>query len=335
MNFKSISMRQASQVKQRNFLHKKIPGLVIFCCLILSEAIAQVDYRNQFVFRHDNDFFAIQTNEDRYYTYGISAEFRREAQEKNLAYRLVKAVTPSLSSPLESFGLELMAYTPSNYDSADIRFNFDRPYAGLFFGQYQINGSLPGSNLNVALNAGVMGPSANAGRLQNWFHSIVGVDSVPGWGYQIGDQLLLHLIIEWRKELLKSDYVSLLSESKVSLGSVFSDATQGARLVIGKFAGANKSSLYGNELRNDSEPEIFLSVYGAVSLVAYDATVKGGFFSDEFDNRDLNRVVGMYGASLHFLFGSFGASLDMVQHTGRLEKSFSHRFGRVELSFRF
>ncbi|TRX60483.1 lipid A deacylase LpxR family protein [Fulvivirga sp. M361] len=312
--------------------------LVGWLCTFTTPGEAQKSsgYNHEIQFSKDNDFFVWYANSDRYYTYGMELTYRHNPNERVRQKHFIKKLFNNLKELLIDYSIQIQAFTPSNYDSTDSRFRYDRPFAGYLNGQYSVNGRLKDANLNIEFNAGILGPAVRAGELQNEFHKIIGDEKIDGWENQIENQVGLHLVVDWRKPVLSSKLFGLILESRGSLGNVFLEGSQSARLIIGRHATVNHTILYGNSLRYTSSPEYFITVAGGASLVGYNATIQGGIFQDQvLPARDVNRIIGHLQFGACFSYHSVALTYRINHVRGAVEQAFDHKYGQLMFVKRF
>lgn len=129
-----------------------------------------------------NDKFALI---DRYYTSGLHLTFRKGLSENFL---FSKTQNNKLQLNI-TVGNE--TYTPENLTSFDNR-NFDRPYAGWFFGKIELGKIKEKSAIFLALESGVTGEESLSGKLQIALHEFLNIDSRPTWADEIAYKWLFN-----------------------------------------------------------------------------------------------------------------------------------------------
>jgi len=282
-------------------------------------------------FGMDNDIFAWYNNSDRYYTYGLFASLSYKSK-KNPKWAIFenKEVVNEIS-----YGLQ--AYTPGNFTDNDDPLSYDRPFAGWNYIGYGKRLNSQDQSLFIGTTIGILGPAAAAGRIQNWFHGVIGDDYVDGWDNQVKNQFGINLLTQFNKKLWGGKNTDLLFESHNSLGSIFTHSTNRIRMRIGKFSPINSSVIYGNRVLGDGKSELFFTTSVGFKAVGYNATLQGGIFNNEqlLPASDLNRGVGLFSYGLYYAKKKFSAGAEIIHTRGEVAKTLDHKYGTIWAAFTF
>src|ERR1700743_2740955 len=139
----------------------------IFCLLMVlmgSAAVAQ-SYRDEFVFRTDNDSY-LPNRSDRYYTSGTFLYFNHALT--------IKKDSSALANKILGFEVGQKIFNPQ---SGVIPYVFydDRPFAGYLYGAVNLNLLYKDeSNLKLSAAFGVVGPASLAQQSQDFIHNLFG-----------------------------------------------------------------------------------------------------------------------------------------------------------------
>lgn len=177
---------------------------MLFVCFIPLPILASHAWQLQL----DND---IVTNSDGNYTGGAFVEYRRGLQRPlSWLTQLPKARDAGAQSEW-FWNISQQAWTPKFLDLSRPQPD-DRPYAGTLMTQLGYHQYSPSLVQELRFGIGIVGPSAQADRVQKYTHKITGSMPVEGWDNQVRDQGLLdlHYRLQYR----------------MNSGTVFSPTTQ-------------------------------------------------------------------------------------------------------------
>ena len=260
----------------------KISFVFFFCSLLIPEVNAQSDYRDQEVsFRNDNDVYLFD-NRDRYYTNGISLNYRFEPKMGSFFRRRNRVDSVKFIVDLE---LSHKIYTPQGIRRSDFSF-FDRPYAGLaYVGVSVAQFWTPTIRFSYGLEAGIIGEYAGAQFFQEWHHSILGLPEPLGWEHQIKNEPILTSKFEFNKQfVIFKEGMDVISSTNLRLGSAFLDGTQWVDLRFGKIQPLNRSGFknailgkWSDYFRNNT---YFFAGFG-VQYVHHNTLIEGSLWGDE------------------------------------------------------
>lgn len=290
----------------------------------------------------DNDAFYLIGAEDKYYSSGIFASFRKSINPNSGFYRFFNK-SDNVSNLLQGFHLSHLMYTPEDIEATNVD-QFDRPYAGGFSLGYSLNLFLKNNwQINFQQDLGIMGPAAGTGRLQYWWHNLFGMNKPRGWKYEINNTPLITSRIEVLKSFRINDILDLVYESRYEFGSVFNNIRQGATVRLGNLSGIGKSGyrngLIGNQFIKSKvgqtiEWYIFWGI--ATEFVLYNATIEGNLIGRESIHTEIAKGrmnLRKSGLNLHWQKFDFG--LHFYYNTAETTEADEHRFIRIRLTQRF
>ncbi len=250
-------------------------------------------------FSYDNDYFA---KDDDDYTQGVNLEVVLPVFRKNPLNKLLF----SLAQPQNKYGLafEHATFTSHTISLPDIQYG-QRPFAATFFlKSFRISDQLEKKlRLNTSFWLGVIGPGAFGQNGQVWIHELTDNWEPRGWRNQIENDVIINYSATLEKTLLSiADYVNLYGESKLRLGTLYSDISLGSSVIIG---------LLNSHLSPGSqEGKLKLNLFGRITgkAVGYNATLQGGLFNKSspytISAEGVDRFVGQYQFGLNLQFGS-------------------------------
>ena len=217
---------------------------------------AEAEGKATWLLNIDNDSFFLN-RDDKFYTSGIQIarqyQLRDAAQSTTMGWR---------------FGQQL--YTASDIKLTPAQVGPpDHPYAGwLYFGVYKDTHHGNGTYLRLGLDLGCLGPCAGGWWMQSTLHHILNQPLPQAWSTQMRNEIgaVLYAEVAPTRWLLghSMDVTPVLHGR---FGNIFSDAGGGVTLRVGRL----------NTLPND--PAWYGFVRADERLVAYNATLQGGYFS--------------------------------------------------------
>jgi|GEM_PF-3407055 len=303
--------------------------IIVLCLSFAHKSKAQAIELNA-----DNDFLIWYDQSDRYYTYGLSIAFHNRLGEKRLEKHPLKKIFPKSNNLIESLSFNSQGYTPSNYKEMKEKDKFDRPFAGRLFVNYALTSQIKHYSVKIGLNAGVLGPFAQAGQFQNWFHKKVGFEQVEGWDNQVSNQLGVSLNINMRKTLATGDAADIILEQSLSFGSIFTNISTRARIRIGQFNNIHNTSLYKTHIESESKNEYFLTFAGGAKFIGYDATLQGGIFNNSyFSASEISRIVGLLDLGAHVNVEKLAMSFSIIFSQNESTRTLGHKYGQIRLIY--
>ncbi len=284
---------------------------------------------------YDNDVF---TNTDIYYTQGIRYELVFPALRKN---PLSHALLGFRKNSVRHYGITLdqKCYTPTHLRSDSI-LHGDRPYASvLFAGAFLTsNDEANKQRLKSELDLGVTGHCALCDDEQKAIHRVL-VDPIPqGWGYQIGQDVVINYSLTYDKGIINAKYVNFILEGKAEAGTLNDEVTAAGLFRLGKMY-SYFSAIRAGE---NAEAKKF-SFYGFarawVEGVGYNATLQGGVFDQgsvyTIPNRDVERLVYGYQYGLIFSYKKLGLEYSLIHITPEFRTGMMHAWGKINITVAF
>ncbi|MAN29188.1 MAG: hypothetical protein CMH15_02870 [Mesonia sp.] len=292
-------------------------------------------YNHQFNVGTDNDFFAIFTNKDRSYTFGVNAAYRFVPENENFLTK----VFSNKEYAFHDISVQLEAYTP-NYDFETGIPTGERPYAGWTYATFATRYIFEKSFFTLKTDLGVLGEISKAGTVQDWFHKNVSGDTVlKGWENQIPNMLGVNLKANYYRSIIRNDWYDFFGSGEVSLGNVRSYVIPQLYMRVGRFYDLGRTTSLNNSILQPKDAvEYFLQASIGFKMIANDATLQGNIFSDSHDHRTLEHIdhstfhanLGGYVAYHRFNFG-------MVYHfnSGEIDSIKTHSYVSVNLDYKF
>lgn len=206
------------------------------------------------------------------------------------------------------FGQEL-------YTASDIKLPPERvgppnhPYAAwLYGGFFRDMERADGSSLRLGIDVGCLGPCAGGEWTQRNFHRILDQPLPQAWSRQVRNEvgIVLHADMAGPRWKLGPS-VDLTPSVNARFGNIHTNAGAGLLLRVGRLGGLQSRSASHGFLRADAH------------AVAYNATLQGGYFSD--DNPHTVRPKRFVGeAALGFAWrdGEYGATLALVRRSNEI-----------------
>ncbi len=294
----------------------------------------------------ENDAFV--SNRDRWYTDGVRLSFTSAEDALPAPMAWLDARLAALFGPARSrWGLAIgqSIFTPVDLDrrNPDPR---DRPYAGYLYAQIGLERRTADRLDRVALQLGVVGPSALAEQAQTFAHSILDQRPSLGWAFQLRDEPVFNLHAEriWRLALaapaegLEMDALPALS---LAAGTVQVHAGLGVRLRLGQGLARDFGPPRIRPAIADGAPPVgegfgwYLFAGAGGRAVARDIFLDGNTFRD---SRSVDRepVVGEFEIGAALLWNGLRLSATHVWRTPEFEgRGDYHRFGVLSLTLAF
>ncbi len=309
---------------------------MLMCCFGYSQKIDHlvsfraIDKDSYFKFHYDNDYFAAS---DENYTQGYSFEFADPVFKKNPINDIL--IQPKKFEMRYGLAIEHIGFTPDRYDLPEIQFG-DRPFAAAIMLKSYVVGQHVEKKLRFhsAFNLGLIGPGAFGEEMQVGIHEATGNKTPLGWHNQIKNDIVINYNIGIEKQLLSvRDLLSLQAQSNLNVGSLFTNISAGANMVIGNF-----NSPFTSEAKK-SNFQIYLYAQPVFTLVGYDATLQGGLITRDspytISSSDLERFTAQYNFGLivqtkTLFFEYTRSSITKEFATGDLAK-----WGGVRIGFTF
>ena len=244
---------------------------ILFLAYFNLEAQEKASTDNRaFNFYYANDV-AGQT--DKYYTNGIRFDLTMPVfSQSPFSLRWVTWKEGTTSYHTINFSYDV--FTPDLH----LDLYSDRPFAAVMTlgsrHQYIIAGDK--LMLTSALQFGMMGQVAGAGKMQNGIHKILpGSDSVAGWETQIRNDIVLNYIFSLDKQVHRSDFAEIIFGGTAYLGTPYTKFEVHTQLRLGIMAD------YFNRLNIAPQRGWQAYIYGDITgaYIAHNATLEGGLIN--------------------------------------------------------
>ncbi len=237
-----------------------------------------------FRFNYDNDFFSAA---DFNYTQGYNFEFVNPVLAKNPLQKLLLK-----KKSINNYGLLLegIGYTPFDIVESTIILD-DRPFASALMLRSFVTSTdtVLDYRLTSSLSLGIIGPVTGGREVQTAIHKIIDDDIPQGWKNEIQNDLVLNYELGVEKKVLAyRDKLVITTSAKAKFGTLFNSLTLSSSISTGVF-----NSVFITPKR-EYKKQFYLYAEPLVNLVAYDATLQGGFLNDSphtFAANEIERFV--------------------------------------------
>lgn len=213
---------------------------------------------------------------------------------------------------MTSFGWRIgqELYTPSDIKQpAEFLGPPNHPYAGwLYGGVYREVHRTDGTYTKAGIDIGCLGPCAGGEWTQTQFHKMLDQPLPRGWSKQMRNEagIVLHGEVAPVRWPLGSS-IDVTPAFNARFGNIFTDA--GASLLVR----AGQLNIL------PSAPTFHAYLRTAVRAVGYNATLQGGYFTDNNPHVvDPNRFTGSAEAGVVWNRGAFGARLAFVRRSNEI-----------------
>ncbi len=250
------------------------------------------DNNNQIRILFQNDIF---TNTDYYFTNGVNIEFVTP-MAKRAFYKLLPAVAKKADIELNGFSVTQNIYTPTNPDVENI-LDGDRPFSAILtLGQFKESYSISNKLfIKSRLEFGVLGPASLGKTVQSSIHQIEPV----GWNNQIANWPVVNFYFYISKSLISSNHFEFALTGDVAAGTAYNRASPGVSMRTGNFVPLLRGPA---ALGRIAQWQYWFFLDASSSLVVYDATLQGSFFSQNdpyvIEQDNISRVVAEIAAGL-------------------------------------
>jgi len=278
--------------------------LIILLLNVISTSAQKIDnmasymdfnQSNYFRVNYENDYF---TATDRNYTQGYSLEYMNALFKKNPINHLF--LQPKNAMVKAGLAFEHLGFTPKNLSSHEIELG-DRPYAATAMLKSFLIATDTLTNIRVSssFSLGIIGPMAMGYEIQSGIHAAIDGVEPSGWKHQIDNHVVISYEVGLEKELINlNDILALRANSNLKVGTLFSQASLGTNLIIGKL-----NTPYS---KTSSKFSFYVYAQPLFNAIAYDATLQGGLVGDKspytIPSRNLERfnLQVKYGAVMHY-----------------------------------
>lgn len=249
-----------------------------FCCIINAQKIdhlssfSTIDNNSYFRFNYDNDYFSAS---DENYTQGYNLELVLPFFEKNpINLVLIKPKDFKLKYGL---AVEHIGFTPDNYELPEIQFN-DRPFAAAIMAKSFIVSQNLDKKLQVysSFSLGIIGAGAFGEEMQVGIHKATGNKTPRGWKHQIKNDVVVNYAVGIEKQIISLDnFFSMQIQSYVNLGTLFTNASVGTNVILGRFNNSFSSEEHKNNF------QMYVYAQPIINVIGYDATLQGGLINKD------------------------------------------------------
>jgi lipid A 3-O-deacylase len=289
----------------------------------------------------DNDSFLGQGS-DRYYTNGIFIYYRQ-------ALGIKDPDSSALANKVLGFETGQKLFNPIS-GSIPSAYYVDRPFAGYLYVGSTLNFLYKNeSNLKLSAQLGAVGPMALGEQVQKFIHKTFGFYTIMGWQYQIKNEVELNLSAEYNKLLARSSWADVSFSSYANLGNGFTGAGLGPLVRLGAFnqlfnSASTQSASTKNTLIKPLHPhELFFYYKPQFNYIAYDATVQGGLFENDQQQKGLEITKHIEPAMFSQQFGATYTctrwifDLSVITHTRDVKEMThsTHQWGTITGIYRF
>jgi len=263
---------------------------------------------SSFEFKWSNDF---EYQTDYYYTNGFAFEVFSKFAKINVVNSILFPFKLT-GKELFSFTLTQDIFTPKEMAHVDNQLNGDRPFAAnILFGIKKVTfNKADGIRTYSELQIGVLGPAALGEETQNGIHNNLPTSGiVKGWENQISNSLMLNYSTFIEKYFFHNNWFELSGISKFKFGLPYTCANVGMQTRIGLIDLLPKDF----EFISSKKWQFFLTLSAEGSVVAYNATLQGGMFSESiYTLNSINTFVGYSNVGLTLIYKKF--KMEYVQH---------------------
>lgn len=318
-----------------------IIGLLCFSQLTL----AQVTTRSHKIdrelsFSYDNDLYF---GTDRYYTSGGTVTYSFLKKGGSDIHRRFGRLDSSKVIGRVQYGHQI--FTPNKIKWRDIN-EFDRPYAGWQFFQFQVQ-NFPRNNVmnRYIIELGAVGEITGMGNFQEWYHEQLSFPQPRGWQYQIQNEAVLNLEYHRKMHWSPVRRIGFYSDTGLKFGNGINRASQEIMVRYGKAnrlvnSGAADSRIsdhipvVGNSDPEEEEGFIFYGIEG--QYVMSNIFIEGSLINSESPHTEEIEqfvIVKKWG----FVYTNYYTTFSFIVYhlTPENKGAKDHKYLSLNLSFRF
>jgi hypothetical protein len=233
--------------------------------------------------------------------------------------------------------LEQDCFTPKSirYDTLN---RLERPFTGTFaLGHFLISLD-PAKNqrLFTQLDLGIIGPCAKCEDEQKAIHKALVNIRPLGWENQLNQDLVLNYSASYEKGFFTRKNCEFIGVADARVGTLYDDVAAGLHLRVGKM---NSYFRHLSVSKNSSHKfQLFFTAKSKARLVAYNATLQGGPFSEsihEIAPQNVSRIVSLSYLSLTLSYKRFLLEYARTYITKEFITGLDHGWGRCNITFCF
>lgn len=283
----------------------------------------------------ENDYYLFQ-GKDGYYTNGLVFTFSEVHHAKKST--IIKQVNSF------ELGQKLFTgYSRKIYYVSQI----DRPVTGYLYAKFSQSDFTSHNQLwQWGASLGVIGNASLGEGMQDAFHRLIHVNANYWgwvWDYQLKSEAGINIHGRYAVGLLTNSFLQLTPVSQTTLGTGFTNISQGILIQLGQFNPLHQSAYWNGSLQYKEEksplkPELFFYYYPCLLYQVYNATVQGGMFRK--DKGPITSPVEPF-----LISQQIGAMVTCHRFTLRLattfegkeatSQRFTHAYGSIYGSYRF
>ena len=277
---------------------------------------------------------------DYYFTSGIKFDYIDPALA-NSPFAL--AMLPYRQNSVNYHGITISQdfFTPTVLDTTAIQYG-DRPFAGvLYAGQFKIALNPKKHYKQVSeLDIGIMGPESLGGFVQTNIHET----KPTGWVNQVKNDVVINYNVRIEKGLVNTGHFDFNGVVQGKAGTLYTNAGLGFFSRIGSFMpyfeniGLTGPSQNGNYSAK-SKLQYAFTFSSLLNVVAYDATLQGGMFSENniytLHASEINRLVFNGSLGIEFTYKFFGFRTELHYITPEFAGGKEHRWVHMAATFCF
>jgi hypothetical protein len=276
----------------------------------------------------DNDF-VFQT--DRYYTNGLKIEYFIKGRGPSLLDYLHLKDNPD-EKAFYGFSISQGIFTPEDKNSVARQLQ-DRPFASslIFSSSKIITNNQKRLIRQSEFQIGLVGKLGGGEWVQNGIHGILPTSSiVTGWENQIKTDIALNYGLEYEKQITGGQLFQINGMLGGKIGLPYTYAVSGFNFRIGNI------DKYFNQLNFYSANKIDFFFYSGIKgrVVAYNATIQGGLFSNaNLNYPDINHFLYEFDTGINLSYQSFKLNLGVKLISPEMKNGKNHRWGYMSFMF--
>lgn len=283
-------------------------------------------------YHYANDTF---TSTDYYFTQGMGFRYTAPALAGSpLALPLPELGDDAVRQVSLSWRYE--GFTPIEFDRREIQFG-DRPFASYMYLAHESERLARDGAWSLAARwaLGYLGPRVGGQQFQAEIHRFTEGKSPRGWRNQLDDDLVAQLEARADYRVLGARYLDLRLEVGVRGGTLYTDASLGARVragLLGPAIGAPGSDPDAGSFR------LYAWAAARGTLVGFNATLQGGVFGDSdytLSANALRRALGRVEGGATLEVGAFGFTWSVTAITPEFRRGRSHAWGQFAITIFF
>ncbi|MBD0280486.1 MAG: lipid A deacylase LpxR family protein [Flavisolibacter sp.] len=286
----------------------------------------------------ENDRYLFQ-GKDGYYTNGLIINYSRVHRTKNTA--ILKQVN--------QYEIGQKIFTPYSRKIYVVT-QIDRPVTGYLYAKFSRSNFIAHNQLwQWGVSVGTIGKASLGEALQDAFHKMIHVNS-DWWGwiwdYQLKSNVGINLHGQYARGLLNtntSSFLQITPVTQATLGTSFTNVSQGLLLQVGKFNLLHQSAYWNASVQDKQvpqfvKPELFFYYYPEVLYQLYNATVQGGLFRKEKGpiTSSIKPFVVMHQIGALFAQNRYTLRLGTTFQTKEARSQrYNHSYGSIHIGYRF